>query len=129
MDFNGGYVPNANGFSMERLLEFGMSAAVAGQVMRSMNQTMSETMQPWPPSMKGGQVNPAVPSHLYYVALDGKQAGPFSETEVVRLVNEKRITKDTLVWHQGMPAWKRAEDMPEMLRIIALAPPPLDNVS
>ena len=117
-----------SGFSMDRLLEFGMSAAVAGQVMRNMNQTMTETMQPWPSSMKGPNTT-AAPSHLYYAALDGKQAGPFSETEVIRLVNEKRITKDTLVWHQGMPAWKRAEDLPEMLRIIALAPPPLDSVS
>ncbi|MCL2007972.1 MAG: DUF4339 domain-containing protein [Treponema sp.] len=116
------------GFSMDRLLEFGMNAAVAGQVMRNMNQTMSETMQPWPASMKGpGTTMP--PSHLYYVALDGKQAGPFSETEIIRLVNEKRITKDTLVWHQGMPAWKRAEDLPEMLRIIALAPPPLNVIA
>ena len=122
---------NNSGFSMDRLLEFGMSAAVAGQVMRTMNQTMNETMQPWPPSMKPGTAmpNPAMPpSHLYYLALEGKQAGPFSETEIVRLVNEKRITKDTLVWHQGMPAWKRAEDLPEMLRIIALAPPPLDTI-
>ena len=120
-----------NGFSMDRLLEFGMSAAVAGQVMRNMNQTMNETMQPWPANMKPGAAMPstAPPSHLYYVALEGRQAGPFSETEIVRLVNEKRINKDTLVWHQGMPAWKRAEDLPEMLRIIALAPPPLDTIA
>ena len=122
----------SNGFSMDRLLEFGMSAAVAGQVMRNMNQTMNETMQPWPSTMRPGapMPNPAMPpSHLYYAALEGKQAGPFSETEIVRLVNEKRITKETLVWHQGMPAWKRAEDLPEMLRIIALAPPPLDTIA
>ena len=125
-----------SGFSMDRLLEFGMSAAVAGQLMRNMNQTMSETMQPWPSSMKPGAAMSTAaphtampPSFLYYVALDGKQAGPFSETEIVRLVNEKRLTKDTLVWHQGMPAWKRAEDLPEMLRIIALAPPPLDTIA
>ena len=122
MDYNGG-------FSMNRLLEFGMSAAMAGQVMRTMNQSMSDTMQPWPASMKGPNAAMTPPSHLYYAALEGKQAGPFSETEVIRLVNEKRITKDTLVWHQGMPAWKRAEDLPEMLRIIALAPPPLDTVA
>ena len=115
-----------SGFSMGRLMEFGMSAAVAGQVMRTMNQTMSETMQPWPASMKGQGMPP---SFLYYVALEGKQAGPFTEPEIIRLVNEKRITKDTLVWHQGMPAWKRAEDLPEMLRIIALAPPPLDVIA
>ena len=122
-----------SGFSMDRLLEFGMSAAVAGQVMRNMNQTMGETMQPWPSTMRPGAPMPNAgampPSHLYYAALEGKQAGPFSETEIIRLVNEKRITKETLVWHQGMPAWKKAEDLPEMLRIIALAPPPLDTIA
>ena len=112
------------GFNMERLLEFGMSAAVASQVMQGMNKTMSETMQQWSAAMKA----PMNTSQLYYVALNGKQAGPFSETEVVRLINDKKVTKETLIWHQGMNVWKKAEDVPAILRIIALSPPPLEGV-
>ena len=125
-DYNEMYRQNTGAFSVERLIEFGMSAAVASQVLKTMNQTMSETMQQWPSTMKAPNQGP---SRLYYAALEGKQAGPFSETEIVRLINDKKIVKETLIWHQGLSAWKPAEDVPEILRIIALTPPPLEGIS
>ena len=124
-NYNDRYLQNSGGFNVERLIEFGMSAAVASQVLKTMNQTMSETMQQWPSTMKAPY---SAPSRLYYAALEGKQAGPFSETEIVRLINDKKITKETLIWHQGMSTWKKAEEVPEVLRIIALSPPPLEGV-
>ncbi|GHV88720.1 hypothetical protein AGMMS50267_10800 [Spirochaetia bacterium] len=116
---------NASGFSAERLVEFGIGMSLANQFTRMMNQTMSETMQQWPSTMNapGG----VAPSRLYYVMLEGKQAGPFSETEIARLINDKKIVKETYVWHQGMKEWKPAQDVPEILRIIALAPPPFEG--
>jgi hypothetical protein len=110
------------GDTAERFLEMGIGMALAGQMTGMANRTMTETMQP--PSIKnpaGGQ------QRLYYAVLDGRQAGPFSETEIVRLINEKRIVKETLVWHQGMTQWKAAQDIPEILRVIVLEPPPLKN--
>jgi hypothetical protein len=124
-NYNDRYLQNSTVFNVERLIEFGMSAAIAGQVIRNMNDTMAATMQQWPSTMKIPQSPPSI---LYYAALEGKQAGPFSETEIVRLINDKKINRETLVWHQGMSAWKRAEDVPEVLRIIALSPPPLEAV-
>jgi hypothetical protein len=123
--FNDRFMQNTGGFNVERLIEFGMSAAIAGQVIRTMNDTMGSTMQQWPASMKAPAPVQTEPARLYYAALEGKQAGPFSETEIVRLIGDKRITKDSLVWHQGMAEWKKAEDVPEILRVIALSPPPL----
>lgn len=124
-NYNDRYIQNTGGFNVERLIEFGMSATIAGQVIRTMNDTMKDTMQQWPSTMKAPM---SPPSPLYYVALEGKQAGPFSETEIIRLINEKKVNKETLVWHHGMPVWKHAEDVPEILRIIALSPPPLEGV-
>jgi len=123
-NFNDRFLQNTGGFNVERLIEFGMSAAIAGQVIRTMNDTMGNTLQQWPASMQA-PTQAAAPARLYYAALEGKQAGPFSETEIVRLINDRRVTKDSLVWHQGMTEWKKAEDVPEILRIIALSPPPL----
>jgi hypothetical protein len=97
--------------------------SMANQFTRMMNQTMAETMQQWPSANVSNS-----PSRLYYAALDGKQAGPFSETEIARLIGDKKIVKETQVWHQGMSQWKPAEDVPEILRIIALTPPPLEGV-
>jgi hypothetical protein len=105
---------------MEHFMELSMGMALGGQMARMMNQTMAEAARTGPAQ------NPAAgPQRLYYAALEGRQAGPFSETEIVRLINEKRIGGETLVWRQGMTQWKAARDVPELLRIIALGPPPL----
>jgi len=119
---------HSGGFSAERLVEFGMSAAVANQVLRTMNQTMAETFNgtPRPGLQYPGQLGtPGQTSQLYYAVFEGRQAGPFLETEIVRLINDGRITKETYIWHQGMREWRAAQDVPEILRVIALAPPPL----
>jgi hypothetical protein len=114
---------NENSFySIDRLVEFGMGMAVAQQMVKTMNEAITtmripgagNTMPPPPP--------PA-PARVYYVVFDQKQAGPFSETEVARLINEKKISKDTFIWYPGLPAWKAAENIPEILRLVALAPP------
>lgn len=111
----------SNFFSMNRLVEFGMGMAVARQMVQSMNETMEKVRIP-------GADNPMmqmVERQIYYIVFEGKQAGPFSDTELARLANEHKITKDTLVWRAGMASWKKAEDTPEVLRLVALAPPPL----
>lgn len=62
--------------------------------------------------------------NFYYVILDEKQAGPFSESEVIRLFFEKKIDKNTYFWKTGMTNWLMAENIPSVLKLIALAPPP-----
>jgi len=108
-------------FSMDRLVEFGMGMAVAQQMVGTMNHTMQNMRVP-------GAGNPVLPSQrpelAYYVMLDGKQAGPFSECEVVRLINDKKVSKETYVWHAGLREWQIAENVPTVLRLVALAPPP-----
>jgi hypothetical protein len=103
------------GGTMEHFMEMSMGMALGRQMVQMMNQTMAEAART-PPAQ-----NPAGGSQrLYYAALEGRQAGPFSETEILRLINEKRIGRETLVWRQGMTQWKAAQDVPEILRIIAL---------
>jgi hypothetical protein len=111
-------------YAMDRLMEFGMGMAVAQQMVSTMNHTMQNMHIP-------GTGNPMTPSQgtarLYYAAIEGKQAGPFSETEVARLINDKKVSKETYVWYPGLREWKTAENVPEVLRLVALAPPPLNT--
>ena len=109
-------------FSIDRLVEFGMSAAIAQQMVSSMNQSMQ---QMYIPGSIQSMPQPVAPQSTFYVAIDGQQAGPFSEQEVARLVTTKRINKDTLGWMPGMPAWKPVAEIPAILKVIALTPPPL----
>lgn len=108
-------------YSIDRLVEFGLGIAVAQQMTASMNQAIQNTRFPGPGSI------PAARS--YHVVLDDKAAGPFSEHELSRLISENKLTRSTQVWTPGMPGWKRAEDVAEILRLVALAPPPLTGAS
>ncbi|MDR3356989.1 MAG: DUF4339 domain-containing protein [Spirochaetaceae bacterium] len=104
-------------YSIDRLVEFGMGMAIAQQMVQSMNQSMQSMRIP-------GAGNPMpAPARVYYAVLEGKQAGPFSETELVRLINDKKLSKETYIWYPGLPGWKTAENIPEILRLVVLTPP------
>lgn len=108
-----------NFFSINRLVDFGMSMAVAQQMVKTMNSAITNMHVP-------GTMNPmqTVSPQFYYVIIEGNQAGPFSEQELSRLIAEKKITKETNIWKPGLPKWVIAEKLPEILKLVALAPPP-----
>lgn len=109
-------------FSIDRLVEFGMGMAIAQQMVQTMNHAMSNMQVP-------GADRPLQPSTppVYYVILDGQQAGPFSESELGRLVAEKKVNSSTYIWKPGMVNWQTADHMPDVLKIVALTPPTFKN--
>jgi hypothetical protein len=106
-------------FSMNRLVEFGMSMAVAQQMVSTMNSAMENMKVNGVPQSGNAPIAP-----LYYAVFDGNPAGPFSEKEFSRLITEKKIVKDTYIWKPGMANWQFAEKLPEVLKLVALTPPP-----
>lgn len=112
---------NDNSFySIDRLVEFGMGMAMAQQMVRMMNETMQTMYVP------GSPQNMQAPQSLpIYVAIDGQPVGPLKEQDFSNLVAQHKVSKDTLAWTPGMANWKPIEEIPSMLQIIALAPPPL----
>lgn len=112
---------NDNMFSIDRLVEFGLGIGVAQQMVKSMNHALQNTYIPGTMNpMAGGTQLPTA----FHVILDGKQAGPFSEGELTRLIAQGSVDKSTYVWKAGMPNWQRCENVPEVLRLVALCPPP-----
>ncbi len=110
---------NNSFFSIDRLVEFGMGMAVAQQMVKSMNESMTKMHVP-------GAMNPMKEPQdkTFYAMIEGKQAGPFSEQEIARLVAERKISKETYIWMPGMPDWKMSEQIPEVIKLVALTPPP-----
>ena len=113
-----------NFFSIDRLVEFGLGMGVAQQMVKSMNHALQNTYIPGSMNPMGGP-SPRRPPASFFVILDGKQAGPFSEDELTRLIIQGSMGKTTYVWRAGMPAWAHCENVPEVLRLVALCPPPL----
>lgn len=106
-------------FSIDRLVEFGMGMAVAQQMVKTMNESMTNMYVP-------GAMNPMEKSEqkFFYAMIEGKQAGPFSEQELARLIAEKKVVKETYIWMPSLTNWKMAEQIPEVLKLVALTPPP-----
>ena len=112
---------NDNFFSIERLVEFGLGVGIAQQMVQSMNHALQNTYIPGAMNpVQGSLRNPAI----FFVILDGKQAGPFTEAEMTRLLAEGTVTRETYVWRAGMANWAFCENVPEVLRLVALCPPP-----
>lgn len=93
---------------------------MAQQMVGMMNQTMRQMYVPG-----SIQTMPAAQPVFFYVAINGQQVGPISEREFTQMVTNKQITKDTLAWMPGMLAWKPIEQIPSILKVIAVAPPPI----
>ena len=112
---------NNDFFSLDRLLEFGLGMGMAQQMINMMNQSVKSMYIPG-----SIQSMPRPITSMYYVAIDGQQTGPLNESELMDLIRDKKVSKDTLAWIPGMPTWLPIEKVPAILKLIALTPPPLN---
>lgn len=112
---------DSNGFfSVDRLVEFGMGMGMAQQMVGMMNQYVQSM---YVPGSMQSMPNP-LPS-IYYVVINGQQVGPLNDSELSSLIVQRKVIKDTLAWMPGMMDWKPIEQIPAILKIVALTPPPL----
>lgn len=105
-------------FSIDKLIEFGLGLSVAQQMVQIMNQSMQQMYVP-------GSMQSMPQPQVIYVAVDGKSVGPLTESGFLKLVSESKVTKSSLAWMPGMLNWQPIEQIPAILKIIALAPPAL----
>ena len=110
-------------FSIDRLLEFGLGMGMARQMINMMNESMQSM---YVPGSIQSMPSPMAQQQIYYVALDGKPIGPLNDSELSQLISQKKVDKNTLAWLPGMNAWQPIEQIPAVLKIVALTPPPLN---
>jgi membrane protease subunit (stomatin/prohibitin family) len=81
--------------------------------------------------MAAGAANvapPAMPGSgaaQFFVGLDGKQTGPFDLATLGQMAARGQLTRDTLVWKQGMAAWSPASMVGELGSLFGAVPPPM----
>ena len=75
---------------------------------------------------------PPLPIVQYFVAIDGKQTGPFDMSALVNMVKEGTLGKQSLVWKKGMNTWEKAETVDELKQLFdedtTIQPPPLPSI-
>jgi hypothetical protein len=64
-------------------------------------------------------------SVVYSVSVNGTPAGPYTIAELKLLAQKRELTKDSLVWKEGMLQWAKADTVQELNSIFSAVPPPL----
>ena len=94
----------------------------------------SLTPQPRPGRRPGGRGRaapaPAGPPPLpgaaqWFVGVGGVQQGPYDKAALSGLIGAGTLTRETLVWKDGMAGWLPAAQVPEIGGLFGAVPPPL----
>ena len=96
----------------------GMGFAMAQQMGQMFNQNQSQ--QGPPPIPGSGNVQ-------FYLAVSGQQQGPFNLQALQQMAQQGSLTRETLVWKQGMANWTKAGDTADLSQVFGAIPPPLPN--
>lgn len=104
----------------------GMGLGMGGQMAGAMSGMISGQVQPQGP--QAGMTPPPLPSQLQlFVALNGQQAGPFDLPALQQMIRSGQLTRETLVWKQGMTAWSAADGVAELAAAFGSVPPPMPS--
>jgi membrane protease subunit (stomatin/prohibitin family) len=100
-------------------LGLGMGFAMAQQMANAMSgqgQQQGGQQGAPPPLPQGAQ---------YFVAINGQQSGPHGLDALRQHAAGGTLTRETLVWKQGMSAWTPAGQVDELSQLFGSVPPPL----
>jgi hypothetical protein len=101
----------------------GMGFAMANQMGQALNP-QAQQQPPQQAAAPGGP--PPLPNQAsFYVAVNGQQAGPFDTATLQQKVAAGQVTRETLVWKQGMSGWAAAGQVTELSSLFGATPPPL----
>lgn len=99
----------------------GIGAALAGQ--------MGNVFQPNSISPNPNNTPPPIPiQSTYFVAVNGKQTGPFSLQELSNQFQTGTANAQSLIWKAGMDRWLPATQVDEVNALLSNTPPPIPGV-
>lgn len=108
----GAAIPGGDGFNVAAMMA---SMAVGGAVGQNLAGVMN--------GMAAGAVPPPVPSPMYYIAVDGKPAGPYDMSMLAQMVANGQFTAESLIWKAGMPQWIKAGSVDDLRNLFPAMPP------
>ena len=95
----------------------GMGFGMANMMMNTMGQTTQQG---------GTSIPPPIPGVTkYFIAVSGQQTGPFDINVLKQMVAQNQLTRESLVWKEGMAAWAPADSQPDLSALFGAVPPPI----
>jgi hypothetical protein len=71
-------------------------------------------------------VPPPIPgSPVYFIAIEGQQTGPYDLQSLSSQIASGKLSRQTLVWTEGMASWTPAGQVPILEKLFAGTPPPI----
>ncbi|NYI49264.1 SPFH domain-containing protein [Macellibacteroides fermentans] len=114
---------NLAGDAMGAGIGLAMAGQMAGQMMNPQAGQFHGGQQP--PQQAAPTPPPMPQQTTYHVAVGGVQQGPFPVSQLQQMIQQEQLTRDTLVWTAGMPAWAAANSVQELSQLFGAVPPPL----
>jgi len=68
---------------------------------------------------------PIPQASTYYIVINGQQSGPYDLNTLKTMAAQNQLTKETLVWKEGMTTWSQAVQVAELNNIFGSIPPPI----
>jgi membrane protease subunit (stomatin/prohibitin family) len=96
----------------------GMGFAMAQQMGQMFNQQNNAQNAGGAPPLPNAGVQ-------FFVAVNGQQQGPYTLSTLQQMSQQGSLTRDSLVWRQGLSAWIKAGEASELSSLFGAAPPPL----
>ncbi len=101
----------------------GMGFAMANQMGQAFTGNQQQQSQN---QNTGSAVPPPIPPALtFHAVINGQQAGPYDMDTLKQLITQNQLTKDTLVWREGMANWLAAGELTELNSLFGSVPPPI----
>ena len=85
--------------ALSDMVGMGAGIAMGGQMANSMQNSHST-----PPPV------PHREEKMYHVAIEGQAQGPFTTERLKTMISEGTLTRDSLVWSEGMKEWQKAAE-------------------
>ena len=99
------------------------SMSLGGVIGQKMADTMNSAMSGVNPNAQPAAVPPPIPTVTYYVAINGQAQGTFPLEVLKQMQQNGQLTKNTLVWKQGMANWEKAGTREDLQRLFVDVPP------
>lgn len=106
-----------SGQFLEKMMELGIGLSMIQQMPAMINSVMPQADQ----TSSNVTPPPVQQQSQTYMAVDNTQAGPFSDEELVKLIQNNLLTPETLVWKQGMAAWTPASGVADVNKLFILS--------
>ncbi|MFD7365119.1 SPFH domain-containing protein [Nocardiopsis alba] len=116
------------GGGMGEAMGMGMGLGMAQQMAQQNQVPGAAPQQPAPAQQQppaAAAPPPLPPQEQWHVGVNGQQQGPLDRGGLVRLASEGTLTRQSLVWRNGMPQWAPAGEVPELADLFAHTPPPM----